>query len=89
MEPEIPLPDFSSGHALPIRAHFSKVPPIPTPTTIGGQAFGPASRTASNIFSFTPSMPSAGFNMNTRLMFSLPNPFGATVMSTWSPSTIS
>ena len=31
----------------------------------------------------------AGFSMNTRLMFSLPNPFGATVISTCSPSTIS
>ncbi len=60
-------------------AHFSNVPPIPTPTTIGGQAFGPASFTAVRIAFFTPSIPSAGFNINTRLIFSLPNPFGANV----------
>ena len=40
---------------------FSNVPPIPTPTTIGGQALGPASFTAVSIASFTPSIPSAGF----------------------------
>ena len=41
-----------------------------------------------SIASFTPSIPSAGFNMNTLLMFSLPNPLGATVMSTLSPGTM-
>ena len=41
------------------------------------------------IASLTPSIPSAGFSMNIRLIFSLPNPFGATVISTCSPSTIS
>ena len=69
-------------------AHFSNVPPIPTPITIGGHALGPASFTAVSIASFTPSMPSAGFNINTRLMFSLPKPLGATVISTLSPGTI-
>ena len=69
-------------------AHFSNVPPIPTPTTIGGQAFGPASFTAVRIAFLTPSIPSAGFNMNTRLIFSLPKPLGATVISTLSPGTI-
>ena len=29
------------------RAHFSNVPPTPTPTTTGGHAFGPASFTVS------------------------------------------
>ena len=40
-----------------IIAAFSKVPPTPTPTTIGGQAFGPASLTAVSIASLTPSIP--------------------------------
>lgn len=69
-------------------AHFSNVPPIPTHTTIGGHALGPASFTAVNIAFFTPSMPSAGFNINILLIFSLPKPFGATVISTLSPGTI-
>ena len=34
------------------------------------------------------SMPSAGLSMNTRLMFSLPNPFGAKVIFTLSPGTM-
>ena len=63
-------------------AAFSKSPPMPTPTTIGGQALGPASATAVKIAFFTPSIPSAGFNINTRLIFSLPNPFGANVILT-------
>ena len=71
-----------------MRAHFSKVPPIPTPTTMGGQALGPASRTAVRIAFFTPSMPSAGFSIKTRLMFSLPKPLGATVILTCSPGTM-
>ena len=69
-------------------AHFSNVPPIPTPTTIGGHAFGPASFTAVSIAFFTPSIPSAGFNINTLLIFSLPNPLGATVISIFSPGII-
>ena len=69
-------------------ALFSNVPPIPTPITIGGQAFGPASFTAVKIAFFTPSIPSAGFNIKIRLMFSLPNPFGATVILIFSPGTI-
>ena len=63
-------------------AHFSNVPPMPTPTTTGGHALGPARRTVSKISLLTPSMPSAGFNIITRLIFSLPKPFGATVIST-------
>jgi len=83
--------DKSAGRAnafLAKIAHFSNVPPIPTPTTIGGQAFGPASFTAVITASFTPSIPSAGFNINTRLMFSLPNPFGANVIFIFSPGTM-
>ena len=37
--------------------------PIPTPTTIGGHGFGPASLTAFKINSLTPSRPSEGFNI--------------------------
>ena len=69
-------------------AHFSNVPPIQTPTTIGGHALAPAFFTAVNTASFTPSIPSAGFNINTLLIFSLPNPFGATVIFIFSPGTI-
>ena len=36
-----------------------------------------------------PSIPSAGLSIHTRLMFSLPNPFGATVISIFSPAMIS
>ena len=50
---------------------------------------GPASITACNTAFLTPSSPSAGFNMNTRLMFSEPNPFGAIKISKSSPGTIS
>ena len=71
------------------RAHFSNVPPTPTPTTTGGHAFGPASFTVSITAFFTPSIPSAGLSMHTLLMFSLPNPFGATVISILSPGIIS
>ena len=46
-----------------ILAHFSKVPPIPTPITIGGHALGPAASTVSKIAFFTPSIPSAGFSI--------------------------
>ena len=40
----------------------------------------PASFTAVRMASLTPSMPSAGFNIKIRLIFSLPNPLGATVI---------
>ena len=42
-------------------AHFSNVPPTPTPTTTGGHAFGPAILTVSITAFLTPSIPSAGF----------------------------
>ena len=70
-------------------AHFSNVPPTPTPTTTGGHAFGPAILTVSITAFLTPSIPSAGLSIHTRLMFSLPNPFGATVISIFSPAMIS
>ena len=50
--------------------------------TRGGQAFGPASFTADNTACFTPSIPSEGFNIKIRLIFSLPNPFDVNVMFT-------
>ena len=56
---------------------------------IGGQGFGPACSTASSTNCFTPSRPSDGRSMAMRLMFSLPNPFGATVSFSRSPGTIS
>ncbi len=65
------------------------VPPIPTPTTIGGQGLGPALSTVSITNFFTPSSPSEGFNIFKALMFSLPKPFGAITILILSPSTIS
>mgnify|MGYP000699382709 CR=1 FL=1 len=47
---------------------------------------GPAWRTASRTKSFTPCSPSLGRSMARRLMFSLPNPFAPTTISTPSPS---
>ena len=49
---ELSPPTGSVRACFAIRAAFSKVPPIPTPTIIGGQAFGPASVTAFKIASF-------------------------------------
>ena len=69
-------------------ADFSKSPPIPTPTINGGQALGPASLTVSIIAFLIPSSPSAGLSMKIRLIFSLPNPLGETVILTLSPGTI-
>ena len=53
------------------------------------RAFGPACSTASSTNCFTPSRPCDGRSMAMRLMFSLPNPFGATVSFSRSPGTIS
>ena len=53
----------------------------------GGQGLDPASRTVSSTKSLTPCTPSAGLSMARRLMFSLPAPFGATVMRQASPGT--
>mgnify|MGYP003056818042 CR=1 FL=1 len=86
--PDILIEEDRPDAFFAINAHFSKVPPMPTPTTIGGHAFGPASFTAVRIAFFTPSIPSAGLSINTLLIFSLPNPFGATVILTRSPGTI-
>ena len=70
------------------RATLSIVPPMPTPTIIGGQAFGPAYLTASKNTFFTPSTPSAGTSIFKIDLFSLPKPFGATVILILSPGTI-
>ena len=44
-------------------AALSKVPPTPTPTTMGGQGLGPASSTTCNTKSLTPCKPSEGFSI--------------------------
>ena len=62
------------------------VPPIPTPTMLGGQGRPPASRTAFMMNFLTPSTPSAGFNIPRRVMFSEPAPLGRTVISVKSSS---
>ena len=70
------------------RPAFSKVPPKPTPTINGGQGFPPASFTVLTTKSTTPSCPSEGLSIPTRLIFSLPPPFGTTNMWTLSPGTM-
>src|SRR5688572_11418943 len=70
-------------------AAVSNVPPTPTPTMTGGQAFAPARSTVSRTKSVMPAVPSAGTNIRNALMFSAPNPFDATVSHTRSPGTSS
>ena len=60
---------------------------MPTPTTIGGHGFEPAFFTAERMYSFISSFPDAGVNILRALIFSLPKPFGATVILTLSPGT--
>ena len=60
---------------------------MPTPTTMGGQGLGPASSTTLRTKSFTPCTPSEGRSILIWLMFSLPKPLGATVISTSWPGT--
>ena len=69
------------------RGTLSKPPPMPTPTTTGGQGLPPACFTASSTNSRTPSSPSAGVSIFTAHMFSLPAPLGATVRRSLSPGT--
>ena len=59
----------------------SAVPPIPIPNSIGGHGFPPALATVSRIKFFIPFIPSAGVSIFKALMFSLPAPFGKTVIS--------
>ena len=68
-------------------AACSKVPPIPTPTTIGGHALAPARSTVSITTSRMPATPSAGTSIRKALMFSAPKPLDATVTRTSSPGT--
>ena len=68
-------------------AHFSKSPPIPTPRTIGGQGLLPATRAVSATNPTMSSREADGVNIFIRLMFSLPNPLGATIRDNRSPST--
>jgi hypothetical protein len=70
-------------------AATSKVPPIPTPTIIGGHGFGPAFEITSLTKAFIPSFPCAGAKTVARLTFSLPPPFAAYSISILSPGTIS
>ena len=66
----------------------SKLPPMPTPTTVGGQGLPPAESTASSTNSLTPASPETGVSIFTRHMFSLPAPLGATVIFSPSPGTM-
>lgn len=68
------VPHFSCQSFFCHQRTFSKVPPIPTqlPSEDGHSDW--RLLTAVRIACFTPSIPSAGFNINTRLIFSLPNP---------------
>ena len=60
---------------------------MPTPNTTGGQGLEPACFTVSTTKRRTPSTPSAGLSMASRLMFSEPKPLGATVMVHLFPGT--
>lgn len=84
----VPLGNRRQSACFASRAQPSKSPPIPTPTTIGGQGLPPAIRTVSTTKSTTPARPAAGVNICRRLMFSLPKPLGATVSVTFSPGTM-
>ena len=70
-------------------AAFSNVPPIPTPTTIGGQGLGPAFLTVSSTKSITPSAPYDGVSILIADIFSLPKPLPPAVITIRSPGTIS
>ena len=59
-------------------ATLSNVAPTPTPTTKGGQAFAPFSRTQRTTSATTPARPAPGGNMTTRLALSDPPPFSMT-----------
>ena len=59
-------------------ATLSKVPPTPTPTTSGGQALAPFSRTQRTTSSTMASRPAPGASMTTRLASSEPPPFSMT-----------
>ena len=57
--------------------------------TIGGHGFAPASSQTLTTKSLTPSAPADGGSIFIWLIFSDPNPFGAKVILTLSPGTIS
>ena len=83
----------AASHTFPVEVKLenkdTKVPPMPTPITIGGQGLGPASLTVSMIKSLIPCKPAEGLNIRTALIFSLPNPLGPSVILTFSPGTTS
>ena len=85
------MPDVSgrSTAFFASSAATSKVPPMPTPTMIGGHALAPARSTVSSTNVVMARTPSAGTNIRSALMFSAPNPFDATVSRTRSPGTMS
>ena len=59
-------------------ATLSNVEPMPTPTTSGGQALAPFSRTQRTSSSTMPCLPAPGTSMTTRLALSEPPPFSIT-----------
>ena len=67
-------PSGRSSCRLASRHACSIVPPIPTPTTTGGQAHAPAETTVSTIASSTPVRPAAGVSIQSLPMFSLQSP---------------
>ena len=79
-----------SGQSLLLQAAhiFQKFHRYQRPQPLADRHSGRHLLLLSELHSFTPSIPSAGFSINTRLIFSLPNPFGATVIFTLSPGTI-
>ncbi len=74
---------------LASQAEYSKFPPTPTPTTIGGQGLEPPLSAVSTTKSSMPSRPAAGGNIRMALMFSAPPPLAMKATLKTSPGTSS
>ena len=80
------IPIFLSKAFLASFMAKSDVPPMPTPTIIGGHGLPPAAITVSKTNFLTPSTPSPGNAIFKALLFSEPKPFGRTVSSIFTSS---
>ncbi len=67
---------------------MSMVPPMPTPSTIGGQGLAPARETVSSTACTMPGQPCEGLSMLSDDMFSAPPPLAIIQSSTRSPGTM-
>ena len=74
---------------LPSHIAWSALPPMPTPTIVGGQGLEPALSIVLTMKSITPLRPAEGVSMASALIFSQPPPLGMMVILSWSPGTMS